>query len=160
MWKRKRLIQGVQIAALLVMALSVLAMYFTDLCYDKSYYKLLLYVNGGTFWLSLFLLVISSLLIDVLRRRSKSFKRIQQGERQIGIISFCKNRYAVIADISLAISLTGMACLCIFRTTAQFLMFLFLSFSIFSFGMHCILNGMNYRYVTFDQGGKDHHGLI
>ena len=153
MRRRKRWIQGVQIAALLVLALSVLAMYFTDLCYAQSYYKLLLYVNGGVFWFSLLLLMISSLRINILRRHSKAFMRLQQGERQIGLISFCKNRYAVVADISLAISLAVMTYLCLFRTSAQFLMFLFLSLLIFSFGMHCILNGMNYKYVTFDQGG-------
>ncbi len=145
----------IQVAALLLLSLSVLAMYFTDLCYARGYYRAMLYINGGVFWLSLVVLVVVSVLLNCVRRRSRDFQSYAGNLRQFGLISFFKNKWAAAADIAAGLSLAGMCCFLVLEMQTQFWVFVFLSLFIFFFGMHCILNGINYRYVTYDKKGVE-----
>ena len=65
---------------------------------------------------------------------------------------FGSNRQAIAIDILMVFSAVVL-CICELGSTRDKLpSFCALALFVFSFGMHCILNGMNYRYLT--EGNK------
>jgi len=144
---------------LLLFSLSVFAMYFVDYFRGKPYEFLYLVVNGSVFWGSFLLLIIACFVVSLLRRKDKAFQK-DNPKHLPGCICFFKNLPAKIADIILLISLIATGILFVLdvrlmiRGELQMLVFISITLFIFSFGMHSILNGINYKYFTRCKGEK------
>ena len=148
-----------QISMLTIFSLSILAMYFVEFFRDTEYESLYLRINGGVFWVSALLLLITSVMVSMERKRDIHFSR-KRRKQLPGVISFFKNPFATIADL-IAI-LSGIISVVLFIMDLKLLIsrdyqiLVFISIFIFSlsFGMHCILNGINYKYLKSSMGGK------
>lgn len=110
--------------------------------------KLLTYLSGIIFWIGFVGVIVTAAYITYLRKRSKDFKKAYPNLRQFGLIHFFKNMPAFICDLLLFVSLIGFVITNILWGTTVF-PFIFLSLLIFSFGMHCMLNGSNYIYINY-----------
>ncbi len=106
----------------------------------------LLYFVGVSFWLGLIVAIVSIMLINIARKRDAKFREKYKGLKQFGLVNFFKNKIARIFDIVVAVSFLVNIVIRIVNVN-QTLIFIGISIFIFSFGMHCILNGVNYIYI-------------
>ena len=155
--RRRRKTQLVlYIAFLAVCAISILLMPVAGT--EKEASKLLPVIFGGGFWVGLIGTVFVAININNSRKRSYVFKYRYYDAKQFGLISFFKNKEAKIADITMFASII---CLIITRIFVDniYWMFIFLALFVFSFGMHCMLNGKNYVYLKQKVRRGDSHDL-
>ncbi|MGN0142574.1 MAG: hypothetical protein ACI4AD_10125 [Roseburia sp.] len=150
---KKRRMLKLQITALAVWALSILLMYFTDLLYGKSFYRILLYANGILFWITLTAFIFISIVIDVQFRRNTG-KRA--GRRLPGMFCFFQNRYAIFIDVLLILSIVLCVAVnvCGLTVQSQLLSFIFVAAIAFLLGMHGILNGSHYAAFCDEEEKK------
>lgn len=106
------------------------------------------YISGVMFWIGLIGAIAMAGYITYSRRKSVGFQSQYPHLRQWGVIHFFQNVPAIICDILMFVSVIGFAVMRIWlgKTICPFV---FLSLLIFSFGMHCMLNGSNYTYVNY-----------
>ena len=148
-----------QITMLVLFSLSILAMYFVEFFRSTRYELLYLRINGGVFWASALLLVLTSIIVCILRKRDTDFAKEHPKQRP-GCIRVFQNTPAKVADITMAISglpsffLFFFEMKILFPSVIQVFFFFTTSLFILSFGMHCILNGINYEYLTSSKGGE------
>ncbi len=106
------------------------------------------YVMSALFWLSLAAQCAVTVLWRNLRagmiKKGARSKKLENAE--IGVISFLKNREAVITDAILFASALYFASVVIFRAQSGWMIISSLCLVFLSFSLHCILNGRNYRY--------------
>ena len=101
----------------------------------------LMYLSGGMFWVGCVgVIAIAVRMARVLRDVSKGM------HTTIGLWHFFQNPAACVFDILLFIGLSGFLFTRLWAE-ATLWPFLFLSLFIFSFGMHCMLNGSHYTYI-------------
>lgn len=146
----------VQIIALGFLSLSVFIMPILGRIWLKTGSGLWLILNGILFWGSFFILLGSALRFGQLRKRSHFTTEKAAGCNQLGLIHFCQNPGAKLADTVMCLSLGGLIIVSIWAQGMQILVFFLLSVFIFSFGMHCLLNGAGYLYVK-DSGAKSYN---
>lgn len=108
-------------------------------------------VLGICFWLGVAGIILFAVRTNSRRKKiEKKLKRSGTGiysERQIGCISFFKNKEAVVCDIVLFASAITFAVLLWLKNSSQLLQFSLLSVIFLSFNLHCHLNGKNYVYI-------------
>lgn len=143
--QRKRMLY-LYVAFLAVLSVSVFLMPFGIKMADES--MLLTYISGVSFWIGLLGTIAMAVYITLSRHRSKGFKQVYPNHRRLGLIHFFQNMEAFICDILMFISLIGFIITRIWVGTTIW-PFIFLSILIFSFGMHCMLNGSNYTYINY-----------
>lgn len=136
------------IAFLTVLSFSVFLMPFAIKVADKS--MILTYTSGILFWIGLIGTLAVAVYITVLRRQNRGFVKANP-KKQLGLIHFFQNTPASICDILMFVSLFGFIFTDVWTRTT-ILPFIFLSLLIFSFGMHCMLNGSNYIYINYGKG--------
>ncbi len=138
------------IAFLFLLSLAVFIMPFGFKVEHKT--MILTYLSGIIFWVGLIGTMIMAVYITNSRKQSKKFTKKFPNCKQLGLIHFFKNKPAFICDILLFISLIGFIItrICVGTSVVPFI---FLSFFIFSFGMHCMLNGSNYIYINYKKTG-------
>lgn len=112
--------------------------------------RILTYLSGVMFWVSLAGTISIALFITHKRKKSKEFANADSGSKRWGIIHFFQNKPAIICDVLLFVSLIGFIITRVLSETTIF-PFVFLSLFIFSFGMHCMLNGSNYNYINYQK---------
>ena len=66
---------------------------------------------------------------------------------RIGLISFCTNRFGFIADAALVLSFIGTVLSVFLSEQMGIFSFIIWSLFIFSFSMHCVLNGRKFNYI-------------
>ena len=101
---------------------------------------------GALFWIGLIGLVAVVILINYKRRQSRGFKSVKNGKKKIGLINFFQNNYATVADVLMFISLLAVIILEWVARIQSIAISVFGVF-IFSFNMHCLLNGIYYEYL-------------
>lgn len=104
-------------------------------------------IIGVLFWLGLiagaaFLFIINK------HRKKAGGKKTANRKKHIGAITFFSNRYAMIADIAMAVFLVLTILLGFIPGVAREFAMVSLSFFIFAVYMHCVLNGINYKYIN------------
>ncbi len=120
--------------------------------------KILVIVGIG-FWLFLILGIVTQIVLANHRKaryRTQRFNGKRNSMKKIGLISFGSNKIAVIADIAMVFSLIGLI-ISVIRTKAMgYSCYVFLAAFIFTFCMHCILNGKIYYHIThhYESNGK------
>ena len=129
---------------LLLWSLAIAIMPVASAVKEKT--RLLLYFSGAAFWLGAVGTVYMALQICLSRKDSRHIDVKSIRLKKLGVLNFFQNKAARIADIVMFISIIGFVIIrCTDVTTVSFIFF---AVFIFSFGMHCMLNGINYKYMN------------
>lgn len=114
--------------------------------------------SGLLFWIGLILGTAAQIMLHrCYKHHLHSGRERKRGQRktaaeamkpqQPGMIRFFSNKEAKIADIILAAGLLGTAISIAVTNGVGYSCYVFIGISVFSFCMHCILNGRMYLYV-------------
>ena len=107
----------------------------------------MLVLSGATFWIGLVGTIVMSVRIHMFGKREKAAEQKKAQTKRIGLISFFQNREAMVADVAMFASILGLV-ITAAATNNLYWLFTFLAVLVFSFGMHCVLNGKNYHYLN------------
>ncbi len=99
-------------------------------------------VIAAVFWLSVICSQVFMCLVNISRKKAK-----YNDDSKIGLISFFKNKEAMVADIALMVFAVEVVLLFIFKVNSGFIVTVSVALLFLSFFMHCYLNGKNYRYI-------------
>ena len=126
--KNMKIIMFVSICSFFVMSLSFTLMYFI-----KS-----AVICGFLIWIPFILGIVTQLIM-----RSSVSK-----DRRVGLFSIFSNRYAIFADAVFLISLIAfILSLILSNVPGAMITYILLSVVVFSFCMHCILNGRIFNSI-------------
>lgn len=103
-------------------------------------------LTGVMFWTGLIGTLIFAGLINFLRRKDKLFNKAAEKYNKLGLTHFFQNIPAKIVD-SLLILTSIAFILSLILNFSLSVKFVLISAIIFTFGMHCMLNGINFVYV-------------
>ena len=101
----------------------------------------LLTMTALWFWLSAILAGITFLLAN-----KKGMTATSSIQSRPGIFCFFKNPWAKLADSGFGVSLSGFILVTI-AASNSYLPYILVSLSVFTFLMHCVLNGKNFQYA-------------
>ncbi len=135
-----RILLGVSVGCFLIMSISFLLMPIESITI----------LPGLLFWLSLVLGLILQIVLEVRRRaffKSYTVKRKKMQKPKNGLLSFGSNAAAIIADRSMIISFVAMILAFILTKGYGYICYIFIATTIFSFCMHCVLNGRIYFHA-------------
>lgn len=106
-------------------------------------------VAGLMFWTSMVMGIVTQCVLANRRRGWYTIHRIRKARstQKIGLISFFKNFYAIISDVVATISLAGLVISMVVTQGTGYVCYVFVSLFVFSFSMHCILNGKVFYYI-------------
>lgn len=109
-------------------------------------------VSALVFWIGL-------IAEQVLFWRANSMRKKMLGlnkktKKNIGLLSVCKNKYAAVTDIVLAVSIVLLILFLIFGLFNNIVQYILCCIIILSFRLHCILNGENFSYIKKEEEGK------
>lgn len=142
-YKTKRLLFAFNILFLVILSVSVSIMPYNSKTDGVTDMKIL---TGAMFWLGLIGTVFFASLINYFRSKDKLFNKAAEKYNKLGLTHFFQNLPAKIFDSLLIIVLIGFILSLVFNFALS-VKFIFISAIIFSFGMHCMLNGINFVYV-------------
>lgn len=108
--------------------------------------QLLAFFAGVLFWGGLILAVVFTILINKTANQKNS-------NNKSGIITFFSNKTAAIFDVTMIISSIIFVIILIVNSMSNVAIVVF-SIFIFSFEMHCVFNGKNYKYIISKLGEK------
>ena len=134
------------VISLLVLSASIVLMPIGTAYKEKSI--ILLIIAGLLFWLGLIGTLWTAININLSRRASPVFNELYPNLRKFGLIHFFQNRPAIIADIAMFASIVMMIVVKLLGKNNVW-QFVAIALIVFTFGMHCILNGINYIYVNY-----------
>ena len=137
--------------ALFVSSFSVLFSIFSDF-EGNAFNKISGYMGAILFWL---FLIVGYMFFYIISKNRKTYERQNRvsGTRPVktksrnGMFCFFSNKYAVIADIVMVVSLIATLVFMFIPTLNQNVAVVFVAILIFSLHMHAILNGVNFRYI-------------
>lgn len=117
------------------------------------------YIIAAAFWLCVILELWMTRLCSSerkwLERRKVRSRSLSQANH--GVISFLKTREGMISDIVMFVSLIAVIVIAWTQAKNQWLILSCVSVLYFSFNMHCLLNGKNYRYIKLLRNYKKEH---
>lgn len=142
-YKVKRLWFGLSIFFLAMTSLSVVIMPYNSRNYGVTDMKIL---TGIMFWSGLTGTLFFAALINYFRRKDKLFNKAAEKYNRLALTHFFQNLPAKIFDSLMIISVAGFIACVAFKASVD-VSFVFISAIIFTFGMHCMLNGINFVYV-------------
>lgn len=108
-------------------------------------------ITGLLFWASLVIGITFCILYSKLCKEWYSNINTEKDvykERKAGLFTFFSNPYAFLADLILIISFIAFIALMIFTDRTNFICYFVITLFVFSFIMHCILNGKSF-YVQY-----------
>ena len=135
-----RTLLGISISCFLIMSVSFLLMPIESINI----------LPGLLFWLGLFLGIVLQIVLEIRRRaffKAYSVKCEKMQKPRNGLLSFGSNTLAIIADRSLAISLVAMILAFVITKGYGYICYVFITTTVFSFCMHCVLNGRIYFHA-------------
>ncbi len=142
MKKADRCLLAISVIGYLFLSVSVLLMPVGNGVLRETPWR---YLLGGLFWLSLLVGIIPQF---VLSARYRSWHKKQAGgkkqpekSQRIGLISFFQNPLARGADILLILSIVALVLFILLVNNTSYVCYILFALIIFSFCMHCILNG-------------------
>ena len=119
---------------------------------DKT--MLIMYCSGASFWVGLIGTIYMALRINRNRKGSYRFNELFGNRKQLGLIHFFQNTEALIVDVAMVISLITLIVARLCSANLQ-VIYVIIAVFVFSFGMHCMLNGMNYKYINYSKYVKE-----
>ena len=107
-------------------------------------------VAGAMFWVSLISIIITQIVLANLRKKWFTKNKIRKAKKEQlpGIMCFCRNKYALTADIVCLLSLAALIVSMLLTDGAGKICYYFISLFVFSFSMHCVLNGRIFYHIT------------
>ena len=112
----------------------------------------ILVVTGAAFWIGLIGTIVMS--VRICRQGNKlGAASGKKKESRVGLIRFFQNEKAVVADVAMFVAAFGFVVMVIIPDNIYWL-FVFLAMLIFSFGMHCMLNGAYYNQMIKEEKGE------
>lgn len=144
--KRRRNIMWLYTGFLALFAISVCLMPIGSRLKEKT--TIIIYISGVAFWIGLIGTICMAVKINNSRKNSHRFNERFGNHKQLGVIHFLQNTEGIIADISMFVSIVTFIIAKIWISEI-IVSFILLAVFIFSFGMHCMLNGINYRYINY-----------
>ncbi len=133
------------VRSLAALALSIILM--PIVYYLRNTTRIPMYIVAVLFWMALFLTIRMAVNINNSRRRNSAFNKKYKTLKKLALIHFFQNKMALIMDSIMFVSLIAFVVMH-FITDNLVIHFLFVSMFAFSFGMHCMLNGINYIYIN------------
>ncbi len=111
--------------------------------------SLITMVAGVMFWLSIICGIVTQAILSHKVKSWLASNRVRRGRivKNIGVISFFQNPFAIVADIATVIGLVGLIIAVLLTHGIGYACYIFLSLFVFSFSMHCILNGKNFYVI-------------
>lgn len=106
-------------------------------------------VAGLVFWISIIMGIVTQCVLAHRRRSWYVIHRIRKvrATQKVGLISFFKNSYAIVADVVTILSLIGLVIAMIATQGTGYVCYVLVSLFVFSFSMHCILNGKVFYHI-------------
>lgn len=145
--KRDKRLMIMSLICLAVSSFSILGV--VNASFDENYgSKAAAITVAVAFWAGL--IIGYALLIKLnINRRASAVKigRFKTGGCQFGIFKFFRNKEATVADIVMMLSLISFIIFRILDDVSVYLDLTVIALLIYSFHLHCILNGQNYRYI-------------
>ncbi len=148
--RKDYIILWISIISFLLMAMSFILMPFE---FTSEKLKLLNLISGIMFWLFLVVGIITQIMLTQQRKRwlIRHHLKRHRIKKRMGLVSFFQNMPGCIADIVSVVSLIALIVTAILTDVSGFMCYIFLALFVFSFSMHCILNGKNYYFITNKQ---------
>lgn len=112
--------------------------------------RLLTLLPGTMFWCGLVIGLLFSVILMIKRRKWLKTDQAQHGQpskKRIGLLSFFQNIPAGIADCLCAASIIGLTATLILTNSTGYVCYVFIALLVFTFCMHCILNGKIYDFA-------------
>lgn len=129
-----RLLLGISIGSFLLMSVSFMLMPLKSL-------KL---TPGILFWAGMALGILTQVILETRRRAFFRFYKVRRKNMQKprnGLLSFCSNPWATVADGAMLLSFLATILAFIFTKGYGYVCYVFIATTVFSFCMHCVLNG-------------------
>lgn len=104
------------------------------------------YAVGVLFWGGLIAGYVLLLIINSHRKKTLVSKTDNSAGR-VGIISFFTNKIAIICDCAIPVLLILMIIFIFFPLNNQVITVIIYSLLVFSLHMHCVFNGLNFKYI-------------
>lgn len=134
----------VSIICYLLMSLSFLLMP-ADFFLDEKKADLCVRIAGISFWIFLLLGIATQVILFVRLRKNQPQSSRKQ---RIGLLSFFQNIGGIIADSVTVLSFVGVVISMLVTDSRGYICYVFLSLFVFSFCMHCVLNGKTFYHIT------------
>ena len=134
----------------ILLGTSVTGFVLTSFSFLLVYAEGLQFLPGILFWGGLLLGTVCQLILAMRRRRFFAFYGVPLKKMQkphCGLLTFGSNRGAVIADYSLLASIVALVVACILTKGTGYFCCIFLTTTVLSLSLHCILNGRIYFHV-------------
>lgn len=149
--KKQKFMFWISALGFFAMSLSFLFMY-QDIMYIGVPLRII--IAGIAFWGMLIIAVAAQLMLCVsMRELIKS--DFSTKKRKIGLICCFSNRYAAVADLFMIVSMIILIISFIFTDASNYFNYIILSVFVFSFSMHCILNGRKFYYMIHNKYFKE-----
>lgn len=150
--RRRRRMLYLFTGSLFMCSLAIALMPVSNELQDKT--RLILYCVGAFFWIGLIGTVAMTIKINQNRKASHRFHEIYGNRKQFGLIHFFQNGEAFVMDVVMFISIASLIIAEFCKASVQIISIIIAVF-VFSFGMHCMLNGMNYKYINYSKYAKE-----
>lgn len=108
------------------------------------------FIPGILFWGGLLTGVVLQIVLEAHRKSlfaQYNVKRETMQKARNGLLSFGSNHLATIADVFLSVSVIATIVVFALKNSTDYFCYISLSILVFSFCMHCILNGRIYIFV-------------
>jgi len=114
---------------------------------DLSIYTI---VSGLMFWTSIVMGTVTQCVLAHRRKVWHKNHRVKCDKtiRKVGLLSFFSNTAAAVADVTAIAGLLGLIISMIVTEGSGYICYAFIAVFVFSFSMHCILNGRIFYYVV------------
>ena len=150
--KRRKQMMCMFSGFLFLCALAIAFMPLGNALKEKT--ALVMYCSGAAFWIGLIGTIFMALKINRSRKGSYRFNELFGNRKQLGLIHFFQNTEAMIMDVTMVISLIVLIIARLCSANLQ-IIYVIIAVFVFSFGMHCMLNGMNYKYINYSKYVKE-----
>ena len=150
--KRRRQMMCLFSGFLFLCALAIALMPFGNSMKEKT--MVVMYCSGAAFWIGLIGTIYMALKINRSRKGSYRFNELFGNRKQLGLIHFFQNTEAMIMDVTMVISLIVLIIARLCSANLQ-IIYVIIAVFVFSFGMHCMLNGINYKYINYSKYVKE-----
>ena len=150
--RRRRQMMYLFSGFLFLCALAIALMPFGNLMKEKT--MIVMYCSGVAFWIGLIGTIYMALKINCSRKGSYRFNELFGNRKQLGLIHFFQNTEAMIMDVTMVISLIVLIIARLCSANLQ-IIYVIIAVFVFSFGMHCMLNGINYKYINYSKYVKE-----
>lgn len=108
--------------------------------------RIIAVISGVLFWMGLIIAIVFGLL-------QKKMITNKDKDNKITLIKFFSNKPAFVFDVLLVVSFVAFV-ICMSINRMSNIATIIFSIFIFSFEMHCVFNGKNYKYIISELGEK------